>query len=298
MDWDDFRYFSAIAGAGSVRGAADSLGVNASTVTRRLDRLEAQLGVRLFSRTRTGLQITLEGSEVIHDVDVVAANLGDIQRRLQGRDADMAGSLGIAIPDVLASGVLMQDLAEFAAEHQRVRLEFLPDRHEPQQRDADVVLRLTNAPPETFVGRRLGRLRLTAYASLDYLGGHDPLLQPDNSAWIESEFETRQAPGFRGEHFATMPLGAKCNSLLQQLAAVRSGMGLTLLPCSLGDVDTRLARVADIRPIDAQEIWLLFRPDLRRVTRVRTFAEYLQHTFAKHEDLLLGNPEDSHAPFQ
>lgn len=299
MDWDDLRYFSAIARAGSVRGAADVLDVYASTVTRRLDHLEAQLGVRLFIRTRSGLQITDEGSEVIHDLDAVAADLGEIERRLQGRDAEMAGPLSIALPDVLVSGVLMQDLAEFTREHRRIRLEILPDSRErerdPPRRDADISIRLTDAPPETLVGRCLGRIRVMAYASLDYLSWHDPLLAAGECCWIESELEPLLAPDFRGEHFAALALGAKCHNLVQQLAAVRSGIGITLLPCSVGDVDPALSRIAGIRPVDAREIWLLFHPDLRRVARVHTFAEYLQQTFAKLEDLLLGNLEDPQA---
>lgn len=294
MDWDDFRYFDAVARAGSVRGAADVLGVNASTVTRRLDHLESRLGVRLFIRSPSGLQMTSEGSEVIHDLEAVAADLDEIERRLQGRDAEMAGPLRVALPDVFATGVVMQELAEFAAEYRRIRLEFLSAKpvHDSPRRAADITIRLTDAPPEALVGRCLGRFRVTAYASRDYLGGHDPLRETDASCWIESELEEVHAPDFKGEHFATMPLGAKCNNLVQQLAAVRSNMGVTLLPCALGDIDPALSRIADVEPIDAREIWLLFHPDLRRVARVRTLAEYLQHTFAKLEDLLLGNLEN------
>ncbi|MEE8077658.1 MAG: LysR family transcriptional regulator [Pseudomonadales bacterium] len=296
MDWDDFRYFSAIARVGSVRGAADVLGVNASTVTRRLDHLEARLGVRLFNRTRSGLQITDEGSEVIHDLDAVAADLGEIERRLQGRDAEMAGPLSIALPDVLV-GALMQQLVEFTGEHRRIRLEILPDpaERDPPRRAVDISLRLTDEPPETLVGSCLGRLRVTAYASLDYLSRHDPLLAAGESCWVESELETLLAPDFRSEHFAAMTLAAKCHNLVQQLAAVRSGMGITLLPCCVGDIDPALSRIAGIRPVDTREIWLLFHPDLRRVARVHTFAEYLQQTFVKLEDALLGNLEDPQA---
>ena len=297
MDWDDFRYFSAIARAGSVRGAADVLGVNASTVTRRLDHLEVRLGVRLFNRTRSGLQITDEGAEVIHDLDAVAADLGEIERRLQGRDAEMAGPLSITLPDVLI-GTLMQQLVEFTGEHRGIRLEILSDSPErdPPRRAADISIRLTDEPPETLVGRCLGRSRVAAYASLDYLSRHDPLLAAGECCWVESELESRLAPDFRSEHFAAMAHAAKCHNLVQQLAAVRSGMGITLLPCCVGDIDPVLSRIAGIGPADTREIWLLFHPDLRRVARIHTFAEYLQQTFVKLEDLLLGNLENPQAP--
>jgi DNA-binding transcriptional LysR family regulator len=290
MDWEDFRYFSAIAVAGSVRGAAEALAVNASTVTRRLDQFEARLGVRLFTRTRTGLQITPAGAEVVADLEEVAADLGAIERRLLGRDAELAGLLRITLPDMFAIAPLLQDVAGFSIEHPAIKLELRPDRGELdlERREVDIAVRITDEPPGAMVGRRLGSFRLTAYASLDYLARHEPGRDPHGSSWIESGFEAAHASAFKSRHFAALTVGLKCTSLLSQLAAVRASMGVTILPCVLGDSEPTLSRVGSIEPIDAQAVWLLFHPKLRGVARVHAFTEFLQDAFGKLENALLG----------
>ena len=167
MDWDDFKYFTAVAHSGSVRKAAGQLGVHASTVTRRLDQFERRLGVRLFTRTYSGLQITPEGAEVIQQVDEVAAELSEIQRRLQYRDADMAGTLRITIADVFAENLLTHDFADFIARYPEVQLEFIPAYRDPDldRHEVDLVIRATDNPPDHLVGRRLGKVVAAVYGS-------------------------------------------------------------------------------------------------------------------------------------
>jgi len=106
LDWDDFKYFTAVAAEGSVRGAATRLGVHASTVTRRLDQFERRLGVTLFNRSQQGLTITPEGAGVIERVDRIAEELGDIERFLVGKDQSLAGRVRITLPDVIAVSFL------------------------------------------------------------------------------------------------------------------------------------------------------------------------------------------------
>ena len=110
MDWDDYKYFTALSSTLSVRAAADSLGVNASTVSRRLDLFERRLGVTLFTRSARGLVITPEGAEVVARVESVAQNLGDIEGHLIGRDKKLSGTVRVIIPEVLALSLLIQEL--------------------------------------------------------------------------------------------------------------------------------------------------------------------------------------------
>ena len=290
MDWDDFRYLNALAHAASVRGAAGNLGVNASTVTRRLDNLEQKLGVRLFTRTRSGLQITAEGAEVVEQLDQIAVDIDEIERRLRGRDAEPAGPVKIAMPDVFALSLLMGEFASFAVQNPLIHLEFIPaDRHlDMQRREADVSLRITDRPPESLVGRCLGGYRMSAYASSAYMQTHSPLTHPEGAVWIESDLEIVRAPGFKGRHFPSVPIGVKCNNVLLQLSAVREHMGVTLLPCLLGDVEPDLVRVGDIAPVDGQQIWLLFHPELRGVARVARVTGFLQEAFERLQNRLQG----------
>ena len=127
MDWDDFRFFSKLAHTRSVRAAAAVLAVNPSTVTRRLEQLEERLGVRLFTRSHSGLTITAEGAEVVEQLDRVAIELEEIERRLRGRDSDLQGNVRITMPDVFAVSLLMETFAgeqdmEFNGRHHEIYL--------------------------------------------------------------------------------------------------------------------------------------------------------------------------------
>ena len=290
MDWDDYRYFGSLAHTGSVRGAAERLGVNASTVARRLDAFEARLGVRLFHRSRRGLELTPAGEEILAGVDTVAGEFDELEQQLRGRAADVSGLVRLTLPEFIAH-LLMADFADFLTVNPDLRLEFLPEQRnlDIERREADLAIRVTNHPPDTLVGRRLGRYCLAAYASRDYLERHDPVSDPKGSLWIESGLEMIRAPGFKGRYFPTMPMGPRCNNILLQLAAVKADMGVTLLPCVVGDREPDLNRVGAIAPVDAQEIWLLFHPELRGVARIQTMSTFLLACFGRWESGLLGS---------
>jgi len=294
-NWDDYRYFRALFQVGSVRGAAQQLGVNASTVTRRLDGLEARLGVKLFVRTGKGLQPTSDGRSVMTELEPIANRLGDIELALAERSADVAGHVRITLPDVFAVALLMDEFSSFSDCHQRIRLEFLPTYRnlDLSRGEADIAIRVTNTPPEDLIGRRLGRYRMAVYASHDYLDRHDPLKRPEQCLWLEAGLETDRSPVFKAHPFPTMPLGVRCNNVLLQQAAARSGMGVTLLPCAVGDADGELLRVAQAEPVDAQEIWLLSHPDLRGVVRIQTVSKFIQEAFERLAPRLLGETATS-----
>ncbi len=322
MDWDDFKYFTAVAHSGSVRKAAEQLGVNASTVTRRLDQFERRLGVRLFTRTHSGLQITPEGAEVIHQVDEVAAELSEIQRRLQYRDADMAGTLRMTIADVFAENLLTHDFAQFIARYPEVQLEFIPAYQNPDldRHEVDLVIRATDNPPDHLVGRRLGKTTAAVYGSRHYLDDHDPWAKPRNCVWIETNLVTSVVTGVvtsvvagagtsavkgmvagpgtdagtsleasvKMQHFATLPEGPRSSSLMLQLAAIRGDMGIGILPCTLGDPDPELTRLPGIGPLELQDVWMFIHPDLRNLKRLQALLEFLQQTFRDNQERLLG----------
>lgn len=292
-NWDDYRFFTTLAQSGSVRASADRLGVNASTVTRRLDGLEGRLGVKLFVRSHAGLELTADGSQLFSRLEPLAADLGDLEATFSGWGEEVAGTVRITLPDVLAV-VLMPELAPFAAEHPDVRLEFIPNYRELDlaRGEADMAIRVTNQPPESLIGRQLGESRLGVYGSRSYLASRDPVANPQDVLWIESGIESIRAPAFKKRYFSKVPMGVRCNSVFLQQAAAAADMGITLLPCAVGDADPRLARVGALEALEAQPIWLLFHPDLRGVPRIRALSNHIHSVFTRLEHRLLGVPDN------
>ena len=296
MDWDDFKYFTAVAHSGSVRKAADLLGVHPSTVTRRLDQFERRLGVRLFTRTPSGLRITPSGSEVIQEVDEVAAELSGIQRRLQYRLGDMAGHLRITIDDLFAENLLTHDFAEFSRRYPEVQLEFVAAYQNPDldRHQVDLAIRLTDEPPDHLVGRRLGKYTAAVYGSCRYLKDHEPWTEPQACSWIETDLDAGTLePPVKMRHFATMPDGTRSGSLRLQLAAIRGDLGIGLIPCAVGDPDPELKRLPGIESLELQDVWMLIHPDLRNLVRLQALQEFLQRTFREHRERLLGEAAES-----
>ncbi len=272
FDWEDFKYFHAVAQAGSVRGAGRDLGVHASTVTRRLEQFEQRLGVRLFARTRSGLVITPEGAQAVQALDDVASRLESVERRLKGRDASMAGLVRVNAPEVFRSELFMVNLGAFSRRHPEVIIEIGCAWQPPDldKREGDLLVVLTDDPPGHLVGRRLGHMSLAGYGHVDT--AHDL-----EGCWLGSALERAVAPEYIARAFPRRRIGGYLESMDLQLAAVVAGMGSTLLPRYVGDRHSQLARmeaeaeVGDLR----RGIWLLSHPDSRGVVRLQAVAELL-----------------------
>lgn len=288
-NWDDYRFFYTLAQTGSVRSSADRLAVNPSTVTRRLEGLESRLGVKLFVRSHTGLELTADGSDLYARLAPLAVDLRDLEATLSSWGDAVAGSIRLAIPDVLTI-ILMPEFASYTNAHPEVRLELIPDNRalDLARAEADLAIRVTDEPPEHLIGRQLGESRLGIFGSRRYLAVHDPLTDPEQVSWIESPIESVRAPGFRNRYFPRVPVRMCCHGVLLQQAAAAADLGITLLPCVLGDADERLQRIGELEALEAQPIWLLFHPDLRGAARIQSLSSHLQAVFSKLESRLLG----------
>lgn len=131
-DWDDLRYFLAVARAGSVAGAAKHLRVNHSTVLRRLGNLEARLGVRLFERLPAGYAMKPVGEFLAERLSSVGANIETAQRQLSGLDSRLSGTIRLTTTDTLMQGLLMPHLGEFRKAHPGIQLQLVVNNTLPE----------------------------------------------------------------------------------------------------------------------------------------------------------------------
>ncbi|PQP01981.1 LysR family transcriptional regulator [Massilia phosphatilytica] len=274
MDWDDYQYFLAVAGSGSVSAAARRLGQSHSTVLRRLDKLETALDVRLFERFQTGYVLTASGEELHALLAPIGEGMQDIERKLGGQDAALQGTIRVTTTDTLMT-VLLPTLADFRERYPGIQLQITVNNSflNLSKRDADVAIRPSNTPPDNLVGRKTGILRTAPYASTAYLaqrprGDHEWIAPDDSLAHL------RQARWLR-EHVPADKIAASVDSLLGMAAAVEAGLGAGMLLCLLADARPGLVRLADPDPALDTDVWILTHPDLRRVQRIRVFTAFV-----------------------
>ncbi len=293
MDWDNFRIFSVLAKTGSVRGAAEQLGVNPSTVTRRLEQMEQQLGVHLFTRSQQGLRITAEGAAAVERVEKVAAAINDIQHSLMGLDQRLEGRIRVAMPDVLANQFLVADLAAFTAAYPSIDLEILPSYQDLDLRlgDVDVAIRATENPPQSMVGRPLLKVALAAYASETFVLKHAPDETTIRVPWVDWA-----GPGeimdlysnLRSRYFPDVHVHVRCGQIQMHLAAVKAHMGIGILPCFLADHEPGLVRLPQMPRQQGPTLWLLSHADLRSAQRVQVFLQHVRGIFEARQSMLTG----------
>ena len=290
LDWDDVRFFLAAARGGSVRAAAKRLGVNHATVLRRIAQLEDRLGTQMFERLPSGYRLTAAGEEVLEFAGQMEASSLQLETRVFGRDQSVRGLLRVTLPPPLAAHLLMPDLADFARLHPGIEMEILSSGALANltNREADVAIRVvydreTLPPnlyglkgPALYGGFYMSGARLAEWRA----GGIDPRWigisgqgVPD---WTRAgELRTTGAP------FWTTDFAA-------QIAAVRQGIGITAIPCFVGDTDPLLERVSDIDLQLYGPVWLLTQGETRKTKRVRLFTEFVSRRLAVYAPRLAG----------
>ncbi len=291
IDWDDVRYFLAVARGGSVRAAATRLSVNHATVLRRVAQLEGRLGARLFDRLPTGYRMTGAGEDVLGLAEQMEATSNHLETRVLGRDQDVRGLLRVTLTPMLASHLLMPDLAAFARSHPEVEVELL-SLDEPvnlTNREADIAIRVVYdryALPQNLHGLTGPELHGGVYISRDLLTAWRQG-NPHRIRWVEESNIGMPDWAHGGEIEAAEP-PFRTNSADAQIAAVREGLGMATLPCFVGDADPTLAR-APGAPLKLHgTIWLLTQGETRKTWRVRLLTEFLAERLAMYAPLLAG----------
>ncbi len=291
LSWDEFRLVKSIADARSLAGAAELLGVNQSTVFRRLAAVEAAVGARLFERSRAGYEPTAAGEEMIALATTMADSITEFERRVAGRDIKPTGELSVTTPEALGQHFMPAIVAQFQALNPGVVVELILSNQtlSLSRRDADIAIRLTNDPPETLVGRRICTGRWGIYCRRDVAAalGAGPI---DSAAFIGFGGGFGTASGRRWIEANVRPerLAAKVNSVYCMLELALQGFGAALLPCFLGDRSPDLARIGYPLPELDVGLWMLTHSDLRRSARVRAFMDFAGAELAKHRRAIEG----------
>ena len=285
MNWDDLRYFLAVAEAQTLAGAATRLGVNHSTVFRRINRFEDEVGARLFERLADGYQLTAAGEDLLSHARAVDQEIDAVELKVLGKDYRPSGVVRVTAPDNLAYEYLPAYLAEFSARYPEIFLELDVSAAslDLTRRQADLAVRATSQPPPHLIGRRVVTLKWAFFASPAYLERND---RPRSQAAltthriIGADGALQQLTPFRTiEADTSLSICLRCSTLNAMSAMAEVGYAIALLPDD--QAKPTLVRLFPFTPAFTSEIWLLTHPELRRTERIRLLMEHLHASFRK-----------------
>lgn len=283
--WDDLRILWAVAQAGTVTAGARALGVDQTTVSRRLRALEKRAGHALFERLRGGVVLTPSG-------EAYARAAHDLQDRVQALERETAGEIGLVgtlrltLPKLLARA-WMSPLVRFAAAHPALSLEIISSdqRLDLARREVDLAIRDVERPPDGLVGQKLGRLGVAVFAHrrLDQV----PLTELPWVGWDPGRGSVDRNRRERERLGITGPVPITVSDSLALLEAMRLGAGAALLPCLTGDAVPGLSRRTS-PTISQRYLWALAPEELAKSAKVRSMMAELARLAEVQRDALIG----------
>ena len=287
MQWDDARIFLAVAREGSFSSAAKRLGVQHSTVSRRIRTLEKKLATPLVERKSSGYVLTEAGEELKQSACRIENELLSFEGAVSGQAEDVAGELRVTAIANMASTVLMPYFARFSAAYPKVELSVQVTNNSVRlsEREADVAIRQTNKPLDTLIGTRLTTVASAVYGSRDYCAAVKSGQAAEKWIGVDCcEYHrtwTKQARPQADHEFYV-------DETSLTLAALKEGLGVGFLPCFLGDSDPELARFHEPEEKHELGLWLLYHRDLRNTKRVALFREHMQREIQEAAALFEG----------
>ncbi len=282
IDWNDYQYFLRVALLGSLKQAAEAMGVNHSTVFRRINSLEEKMDVRLFERLRTGYVLTEAGEEILGQVQRIEDRIHAIDRKLLGKDIRLSGTVKISTTDTLGYYWLPPYIRQFKQEYPRIVIDIdIKTRFTNlSKREADIVIPTVNEQPDYMVGRELSSIIVGLYASTEYvarygkpkkvgdLSSHRMLLPNEALAGLPLINWLRR-------YVPSHTIAASSDKLTGLYKIAQQGLGIAPLPHYVGDPDPDLVKVMEVPKRFHRTIWILTHPDLRHTARIRAFMRFM-----------------------
>lgn len=283
FDWNDLRHFLATARAGSTLGAAKRLGVNQSTVARRLDALEAACGLVLFDRGRGGAVLTEVGRDLMTYAESVEKTVEAVEHRLAIHQRGMTGVIRLTTSESLATIAVIPALSEFRRLYPDIQIDLvLTDAFlDIEKGEADIALRASyGLASSNLVARKVADDYWGVYCSRAYAETHGVPTTIEALAdhpIIDGEGALENLPPIRwlreAVDGAVTPL--RCSALTNMVSAASAGLGLAALPSGLGDRTPNLVYCQPVTVEGQAAFWMMTRQDLRQVPRIRAFIDFL-----------------------
>ncbi|PCI66890.1 MAG: hypothetical protein COB26_10555 [Piscirickettsiaceae bacterium] len=288
LKWDDIRYLVLLARHGRMNMVAKEVGVNVTTVSRRLKSLEETLGTKLFTRVDHRYYPTDPLQHVLAKAESAEREISYFQHELMEQDAALQGRLRITSIHNFINFYLLPRLNSFYERYPMIELELIADSEQLDltRYEADIAIRMGRPNQQSIVTRRLSKLYYSLYV-------HKSLFSSERSIeempWVLYEERFNQLPEARWqrENFPDVKANLYCNVGPAMLSAVQNKLGIAFLPCYMAHKDQNLICLQE--PIVLRDLWTLVHPDRRHLAKIRVFLEWLDSQVNSDKVLFKGD---------
>jgi DNA-binding transcriptional LysR family regulator len=283
FDWNDLKAFLAVARGGSTLAASKALGVNQTTVARRIESLEHDLGFKLFERGQTGSRLTEAGNGLMAEAENVERAAIRFANQAATQMRGVSGALRLTTNELVANTMVIPALVEFRKVHPDVQVDLvITDRAlDLQNGEADLAIRTGKALAESdLVARKVADHEMALYCSRDYASRRGIPASPDDLVdhdLIDVAMEMGEIPAasWMMRHAGGKPPITRSNSMGSLVHAVKAGLGIGALPCTIADTDHDLLRCSDCIEEARASSWIVTRRELKDTPRVRAFIDFM-----------------------
>lgn len=302
LNWDDLRYFLEVARTQRASAAARRLGVDHTTVARRVRELEAALGTVLFDKSRSGgFVLTAEGQRLLAYADAVETTVQSASEQFALGAQSLSGHVRVGSTEGFGCFFLAPQLARFTGKHPDMSIDLLPVPHfvSLSKREADLAIMLERPERGQYVYTKLCDYRLRLYGTPEYLQQHPPIQSAADlrqHAFInyvadlafshELLYLERTAPNVTASLCST--------SVIAQYHAALQGSALAILPCFMAEPDPRLVSILPDEVMVTRRFWLCSREELRKLRRITSLWDYLRAAADANQALLSGESPTMH----
>jgi DNA-binding transcriptional LysR family regulator len=293
MDWNDLRYVLALSRTSSLVAAARALGVEHTTVGRRIAAIERDLGVRLFSKTPEGHVPTAAGVRAIATAEAVERATQDLEAAIAGVDGKLEGVVRVTTSEGFLP-IVVPHLARLYADHPAIRVELLSGNRlfDLTRGEADIAVRLVATTQPELIARKVCDVGWALFATAGYLAAapvaSPPSLRGHRVVGFDESLARTPGGAWLGEHADGAEVVYRGNSTPSVVAAAASGLGISCLPCLAGDRDPRLVRASDV--VVSGGLWLVVHPDRQASARVQVVWDFLLDLMARERAVITGRP--------
>ncbi len=287
MDWNNLRFFIAVARAGGLKRSATALQATPATVSRHISMLEQDLQTKLFTRSNIGYALTQAGANLLARCQDVEREIGSIESEFVENAQSPVGSVKVLTTENYASQIFIPNLEPFQKTYRHLTIEFVlgVKTTSISQEAADIAVRLSRPDSGNYRVKKIGT---QAHAVYGPTAGLEAATERGIIGW-SNDSRSLPVPAAIEEIVASKPVPLRVNSLQAQIAAAKAGISLCLLPCFLGDREDQLVRVIPPEKMLSQKLWLVVQDSKVRSRNVQCVSNFLVECVQKNHNILRGD---------